>query len=101
MRIGRFGEFGGSYVAEPLKKCLTEISMGFEQAFNDPEFKDHHYRLQRDYVGRPSPLYFAESLSNALGGARIYFKREDLNHTGSHEINNCISQALLDQNRGL
>lgn len=95
MKIDRFGEFGGSYVAEPLKKCLAEISEGFEAAFNDESFKRRHHRLQRDYIGRPSPLYFAQTLSEKLGGARIYFKREDLNHTGSHKINNCIGQALL------
>ncbi|WP_281648382.1 tryptophan synthase subunit beta [Parendozoicomonas sp. Alg238-R29] len=95
MKTERFGEFGGSYVAEPLKKCLAEISQGFEQAFNDAQFKEMHHRLQRDYIGRPSPLYFAEALSKDLGGARVYFKREDLNHTGSHKINNSIGQALL------
>src|SRR5688572_18611552 len=92
---GRFGLFGGRYVPETLMFALNQLTEQYDAARNDPEFqKQFHYYLQH-YVGRPSPLYFAERLTKQAGGARIFLKREDLNHTGAHKINNSIGQALL------
>ena len=92
---GRFGQFGGRYVPETLMFALRQLTEEYERAKSDPEFqKQFHYYLQQ-YVGRPSPLYFAERLTKEAGGARIFLKREDLNHTGAHKINNCIGQVLL------
>ena len=92
---GRFGPFGGRYVPETLMFALRQLTEEYERAKSDPEFqKQFHYYLQQ-YVGRPSPLYFAERLTKEAGGARIFLKREDLNHTGAHKINNCIGQVLL------
>lgn len=90
-----YGEFGGQYVPEDLKEKINEIAREFKKAKNDKEFiKEYKYYL-KNYVGRPSPLYFAENLTKHCGGAKIYLKREDLNHTGAHKINNTIGQALL------
>ena len=92
---GRFGPFGGRYVPETLMFALRQLTEEYERAKSDPQFqKQFHYYLQQ-YVGRPSPLYFAERLTKEAGGARIFLKREDLNHTGAHKINNCIGQVLL------
>ncbi|MCS7046953.1 MAG: tryptophan synthase subunit beta [Gemmataceae bacterium] len=97
---GRFGPYGGRYVPETLMHALRQLTDHYEQARDDPEFqRQFHYYLEH-YVGRPSPLYFAERLTQHAGGARIYLKREDLNHTGAHKINNCIGQALLARRMG-
>src|ERR1700680_4641249 len=97
---GRFGPFGGRYVPETLMYALRQLTEQYEQAQADAEFQRHlHYYLTQ-YVGRPSPLYFAERLTKEAGGARIFLKREDLNHTGAHKINNCIGQALLTRRMG-
>ncbi len=92
---GRFGEFGGQYVAETLMPALSELTTAFNTAIRDPRFLDELNMYLKDYVGRPSPLYFADRLTRHLGGAKIYFKREDLNHTGAHKVNNTLGQVLL------
>jgi tryptophan synthase beta chain len=92
---GWFGEFGGRFVPETLMHPLEELTEAFEQAIRDPQFHAELEGLLRDYVGRPTPLYFARRLTEYLGGAKIYLKREDLAHTGAHKINNTIGQALL------
>ncbi len=92
---GRYGIFGGRYVPETLIPALDELRDAYAQAKTDPAFLGDFERLLRDYVGRPSLLYFAENLTRFAGGAKIYLKREDLNHTGAHKINNCLGQALL------
>ena len=92
---GRYGIFGGRYVPETLIPALDELRDAYAQAKTDPGFLGDFERLLRDYVGRPSLLYFAENLTRHAGGAKIYLKREDLNHTGAHKINNCLGQALL------
>jgi len=97
---GRFGPYGGSFVPETLMHALRQLSEHYEQARQDPEFKKQFDYYLKSYVGRPSPLYFAERLTREAGGARIYLKREDLNHTGAHKINNCIGQALLTRRMG-
>jgi len=97
---GRFGAYGGRYVPETLMEALRQLTEYYEQARVDPEFQNLFHRYLRDYVGRPSPLYFAERLTREAGGARIFLKREDLNHTGAHKINNCIGQALLARRMG-
>ncbi|MCD4688135.1 MAG: tryptophan synthase subunit beta [Desulfuromonadaceae bacterium] len=97
---GHFGPFGGRYVAETLMPSLEELAEAYREAQNDPTFQqDFEYHLQQ-YVGRPSPLYYARRLSDHLGGARIYLKREDLNHTGAHKVNNTVGQALLARRMG-
>jgi tryptophan synthase beta chain len=97
---GRFGPYGGRFVPETLMHALRQLTEEYLRARDDPEFqKQFHYYLKQ-YVGRPSPLYFAERLTREAGGGRIYLKREDLNHTGAHKINNCIGQALLTQRMG-
>jgi tryptophan synthase beta chain len=97
---GRFGPYGGRYVPETLMYALRQLTEEYDKARNDPEFQKEFAYYLRDYVGRPSPLYFAERLTKHAGGARIYLKREDLNHTGAHKINNCIGQALLTRRMG-
>ena len=97
---GLFGIFGGRYVAETLMPLILQLGEAYEQAKTDPEFLRELAYFQRDYVGRPSPLYYAERLSEHLGGAKIYLKREELNHTGAHKINNCIGQILLARRMG-
>ncbi len=92
---GRFGPYGGQYVPETLVPALAQLDEAYEAARADPEFQKELDFLLRQYVGRPSPLYFARRLSETWGGARIYLKREDLNHTGAHKINNTVGQALL------
>jgi tryptophan synthase beta chain len=97
---GRFGPYGGRYVPETLMFALRQLTEQYEHAREDPEFQRQLTDYLHYYVGRPSPLYFAERLTQEAGGARIYFKREDLNHTGAHKINNCIGQALLARRMG-
>jgi len=99
-RHGRFGAFGGRYVPETLTRALDELAREYDEARGDEEFQDQLRELLRDYVGRPSPLYHARRLSQEAGGARIWLKREDLNHTGSHKINNTLGQALLTVRMG-
>lgn len=93
--LGRFGIFGGKYVPETLMSALTELETAFYHYKNDPDFNRELDGYLRDYVGRPSPLYFAERLTQHYGTAQIYLKREDLNHTGAHKINNALAQVLL------
>lgn len=97
---GLFGIFGGRYVAETLMPLILQLGEAYDEAKNDAEFQRELAYFQRDYVGRPSPLYFAERLTEHLGGAKIYLKREELNHTGAHKINNCIGQILLARRMG-
>jgi len=97
---GRFGPFGGRYVPETLTRALDELQTAYQQALADPGFHRELEELLSRYAGRPSPLYFAERLTEHCGGARIYLKREDLNHTGSHKINNTLGQALLTRRMG-
>jgi tryptophan synthase beta chain len=92
---GHFGPYGGRYVAETLMPLILEVERAYEAAKRDPSFQAEFDRLARDYIGRPSPLYFAERLTARFGGAKVYFKRDELNHTGSHKINNCLGQVLL------
>lgn len=97
---GFFGEFGGSYVPEPLQPVLKRLDEAFQTYKDDPEFKRELEAYLKNFVGRPSPLYFAERLTQKLGGAKIYLKREELNHTGSHKINNVLGQILLAKRMG-
>ncbi len=97
---GFFGRFGGRFVAETLMPLILELQDEYARAKQEPAFHAELEKLQRDYVGRPTPLYLAERLTEALGGARIYLKREDLNHTGAHKINNCLGQILLARRMG-
>lgn len=97
---GRFGDFGGRYVPETLTPALVELTEQYAIAKEDPEFQERFHYLLKTYVGRPSPLYFAERLTALCGGAQIWLKREDLNHTGAHKINNTIGQGLLTQRMG-
>jgi tryptophan synthase beta chain len=97
---GRFGPYGGRYVPETLMHALQQLSEHYDAARADSEFQKHFDYYLRHYVGRPSQLYFAERLTKYAGGARIFLKREDLNHTGAHKINNCIGQALLCKRMG-
>ena len=97
---GHFGPYGGRYVAETLMPLLLKLERAYAEAKNDPQFHAELDGLLKHYVGRPSALYFAERLTRHLGGAKIYFKREDLNHTGAHKINNCIGQILLAKRMG-
>ncbi len=97
---GRFGEFGGRYVAETLMPLVLELEQEYARAKEDPAFQAEFDDLLTHYVGRPSPMYFAERLTEHFGGARIYFKRDELNHTGAHKINNCIGQVLLARRMG-
>lgn len=97
---GRFGDFGGRYVPETLMPALEQLAHEYEKAAADPEFQAELEFLRRNYVGRPSPLYHARRLTERCGGAQIYLKREDLNHTGSHKINNTLGQALLTRRMG-
>ncbi|GMN14321.1 tryptophan synthase subunit beta [Altererythrobacter sp. MTPC7] len=92
---GHFGDYGGRYVAETLMPLVLDLEREYRAAQADPAFKAEFDDLLEHYVGRPSPLYFAERLTEALGGAQVWFKRDELNHTGAHKINNCIGQILL------
>ena len=96
----KFGEFGGSYVPQELKERLDELKKEFEKVKNSKEFKKEYIYYLKQYVGRPTPLYYAENLSNHAGGAKIFLKREDLNHTGAHKINNAVGQILLAKHMG-
>ncbi|MDA3845835.1 MAG: tryptophan synthase subunit beta [Vallitaleaceae bacterium] len=95
-----FGQYGGQYVPETLMQPLKELEEAFEKYVNDPDFMADYMYYMKDYVGRPSPLYFAERMTEQLGGAQVYLKREDLNHTGAHKINNVIGQILLAKKMG-
>ena len=97
---GRFGLFGGRFVAETLMPLILDLQAEWEKAKRDPEFQAELEHLNKHYTGRPSPLYFAERLTEHLGGAKVYFKRDELNHTGSHKINNCVGQMLLAKRMG-
>lgn len=97
---GRYGIYGGQYVAETLMPALRELETVFHEAVNDQSFWDEYNAIMRDYVGRPSPLYFARRLTEYCGGAQIYLKREDLNHTGAHKVNNTVGQVLLARRMG-
>lgn len=97
---GHFGPYGGRFVAETLVKALDDLEAAYSRFRDDDAFKKTFQDLLRDYVGRPTPLYFAERLTTTWGGAQIYLKREDLNHTGAHKINNTVGQALLAQKLG-
>nr|WP_155249230.1 tryptophan synthase subunit beta [Mesorhizobium loti] len=95
-----FGTFGGRFVAETLMPLTLELERQWREASNDPAFQAELQHLNTHYIGRPSPLYYAERLTREAGGAKIYFKRDELNHTGSHKINNCIGQVLLAKRMG-
>src|SRR6476660_2381962 len=97
---GRFGAFGGKYVPETLMNALIELEEAYLKYKDDPDFLEEVRYLLKQYSGRPTPLYYAERLSQHLGGAKIYLKREDLNHTGAHKINNTIGQAVLAKRMG-
>ncbi len=97
---GHFGQFGGRYVAETLMPALLELEENYRQCQADPTFQAEFESYLKNYVGRPSPLYFAERLTAHLGGAKIYLKREDLNHTGAHKVNNTVGQILLARRMG-
>ena len=97
---GYFGQFGGSFVPEPIQVLLDELEVTFEKYKDDPEFLAEFRHYLKDYSGRETPLYFAESLTEHLGGAKIYLKREDLNHLGSHKLNNVLGQILLAKRMG-
>lgn len=97
---GRYGRYGGRFVPETLMAAITELEAAYDEARRDPAFGARLDHLQQTYVGRPTPLYFAEKLTTQAGGARIYLKREDLAHTGAHKINNALGQALLAQRMG-
>ncbi len=97
---GYFGLYGGRYVAETLMPLVLAVETAYKEAKADPAFQAELDYYLRDYVGRPSPLYFAEPMTRHYGGAKIYFKRDELNHTGAHKINNCLGQALLAQRMG-
>jgi tryptophan synthase beta chain len=103
--LGRFGRYGGKYVPETLMPALSELETAYDRYKNDPEFQQELQGLLKDYVGRSSPLYFAERLTTRYAkpdgtGAQIYLKREDLNHTGAHKINNALAQVLLAKRMG-
>ncbi len=97
---GRFGLYGGQYIPETLMNAIIELEAAYEHYKNDPEFNRELDELMREYAGRPSLLYYAEKMTKDLGGAKIYLKREDLNHTGSHKINNVLGQVLLAKKMG-
>ena len=97
---GRFGPYGGRYVPETLMAALQELEQAYEEAKRDRRFRERLDYLLKQYAGRPTPLYFAQRLTDQLGGAKIYLKREDLLHTGAHKINNCLGQVLLAQRMG-
>ncbi len=100
MSKGRFGIHGGQFVPETLMSAVNEFEEAYNHYKNDPEFTAELDGLMREYAGRPSRLYYAEKMTKALGGAKIYLKREDLNHTGSHKLNNCLGQCLLAKKMG-
>lgn len=97
---GHFGPYGGRYVAETLMPLILSVEKAYNQAKADPKFWEEFDDLAKNYIGRPSPLYFAKSATEQLGGAKVYFKRDELNHTGAHKINHCIGQVLLAKRMG-
>jgi len=97
---GHYGEFGGRFVPETLMPAIQELEEAYEKAIKDQAFLDEFDYYLKDYVGRETPLYYAERFSKKLGGPKIYLKREDLNHTGAHKINNALGQALLTVRMG-
>lgn len=99
-KIGRYGEYGGQYVPETVMNAVHELEDAYKKYIDDPQFKKELGELYRDYAGRPSMLYYAERMTKDLGGCKIYLKREDLNHTGSHKINNVLGQLLLAKKMG-
>lgn len=99
-KIGRFGEFGGQYIPETVMTAVHELEKAYDKYKDDPEFNKELQELYHNYAGRPSMLYYAEKMTKNLGGAKIYIKREDLNHTGSHKINNVLGQILLAKKMG-
>ena len=100
MRSDRFGAFGGRYVPETLIRALDELNDAYDQARGDAEFQAHLSTLLADFAGRPTPLYHARRLGEAVGHGALYLKREDLNHTGAHKINNTLGQVLLARRMG-
>ncbi|MDU7710345.1 MAG: tryptophan synthase subunit beta, partial [Clostridium sp.] len=100
MSKGRYGEFGGQYISETLMNELIQLEEQYEYYKKDAGFQQELKQLLNEYAGRPSLLYYAEKMTEDLGGARIYLKREDLNHTGSHKINNVLGQVLLAKKMG-
>jgi tryptophan synthase beta chain len=98
--FGHFGQFGGTFVAETLVEALDELKEIYEKFKDDPDFLNEFHHDLKHFVGRPSPIYFAERLTNQIGGAKIFLKREDLNHTGAHKVNNTVGQALLAKKMG-
>ena len=98
--LGHFGQFGGTFVAETLIEALDELREMYSKYKDDPEFLAEFHSDLKHFVGRPSPIYFAERLTKQIGGAKIYLKREDLNHTGAHKVNNTVGQALLAKRMG-
>ena len=99
-KVGRFGIFGGQYVPETVMNAVHELEAAYAKYGNDPEFLEEYRTLLRDYAGRPSMLYYADRMTKDLGGCKIYLKREDLNHTGAHKINNVLGQILLAKKMG-
>lgn len=99
-KIGRFGDFGGQYIPETVMTAVHELEAAYDKYRDDPEFNKELKALYKDYAGRPSMLYYAEKMTKDLGGAKVYIKREDLNHTGSHKINNVLGQILLAKKMG-
>src|SRR5262245_53279328 len=97
---GRFGPYGGRFIPETLMYAVEQLAAAYEEAKEDALFQAEFHKILNEYVGRPSRLYFAERLTKEAGGARIYLKREDLNHTGAHKINNAIGQAMLTKRMG-
>ena len=100
MEKGFFGQYGGAYTNENTEKAVKEVAAAYEKAKNDENFQREFHDLLENYAGRPSMLYFASRLTERLGGAKIYLKREDLNHTGAHKINNVLGQILLAKRMG-
>ena len=96
----RFGEYGGMYIPETLMNAILELNEAYERFKDDPEFRSELQYLLNEYASRPSRLYYAANMTRDLGGAKIYLKREDLNHTGAHKINNALGQALLAKKMG-
>ncbi len=94
-KTGRFGEYGGQYVPEIVMNAVNELNEAYEKYKEDPEFLEELRKYYREYANRPSLLYYAKKMTKDLGGARVYLKREDLNHTGAHKINNVLGQILL------
>ena len=97
---GYFGEYGGAYLPPALEKVMKDVEKAYEEISSDPSFISELKELNEHYTGRPSPVYHAKRLSKAAGGAEIYLKREDLNHTGAHKINHCLGEALLAKRMG-